>query len=161
MIQNGILLTFKRLFWHVLDMRLSFLCLFFSFLTSWKLHRQASWISWQNPPRLKPEDVCLPPHLATRHGPNIYGSQSTSSSERHVHYVFTAYCFPLSTCLSGFLVPSASTLCFHCPRLLICPSFYVCVESLLEFDGQGWAASEMDFSQHWMKFGNWNMPFTI
>lgn len=60
----------------------------------------------------------------------------------------------------GFLFPPHLVFCFHC--LLACPSasFYVCVESFLEFAGQGWALKEMDFSQHWMKFGNWNMPFT-
>lgn len=70
-----------------------------------------------------------------------------------------------SACLRpcwGFLFPPLA-FSFHCVRLLVCPSasFYVCVESLLEFAGQGGALKEMDFSQHWMKFGNWNMPFTI
>lgn len=76
-----------------------------------------------------------------------------------LHSTLCTLCFKASA--SGSLIPTTSSLLFPLSaRLSICNSF-TCVESLLEFAGQGGALKEMDFSQHWMKFGNWNMPSTI
>lgn len=76
-----------------------------------------------------------------------------------LHSTLCTLCFKASA--SGSLIPTTSSLLFPLSACLsICNSF-MCVESLLEFAGQGGALKEMDFSQHWMQFGNWNMPSTI
>lgn len=124
----------------------------FSFPSSRKLHLQ---VSFPNPPQTKAGQEnklslsSSSPRYCTRHGPIIYGSQSTSSSVHHVHYALSICLSCLSTALLGFLIPTTFSLLFPL-SLLVCPSasVYVCVESLLEFAGQGGALREMDFSQH-------------
>lgn len=109
----------------------------FSFPSSWELQLQASWCPFQNLPKPKPKDrratrVFLPPRPTTRHGPIIYGSQSTSSSVHYVHYALKHLPFPLSTALSGFLIPNTSSLLFplsQSARLSICIFLCVCGES--------------------------------
>lgn len=157
MVQNGILLTFTRLATVCLcflDVRLSFLCLYLShppesctYGCPFQKPSQTKAGGQRNNSILSASSPCY----STRHGPIIYGSQSTSSSVHYVHYALKHLPFPLFYSLVGsFLFPPHLAFCFHCLRLLVCPSasFYVCVESLLEFAGQGGALKEMDFSQH-------------
>lgn len=94
-------------------------------------------VSFPKLPKPKPKDrratrVCLLPHPTTRHGPIIYGSQSTSSSVHYVHYTLKHLPFLLSTALSGFLIPTTSSLLFPLSpsaRLSVCIFLCVCGES--------------------------------
>lgn len=77
----------------------------FSFPFSRKLHLQ---VSFPKPSQTKAlgqreqlESVCLPPRYSIRHGPIIYGSQSTSSTVHYVHYALKHLSFPLVYSLVG------------------------------------------------------------
>lgn len=107
----------------------------FSFPSSRKLHLQ---VSFPNPPQTKAGQEnksslsSSSPRYCTRHGPIIYGSQSTSSSVHHVHYALSICLSCLSTALLGFLIPTTSSLLFPLSpsaRLSICICLCVCGES--------------------------------
>lgn len=107
MVQNGILLTFTRLATACLcflDVRLSFLCLYLSHPLESCIYK----CPFQNLPKPKAEDrennsslSASSPRYSTRHGPIIYGSQSTSSSVHYVQYALKHLPFPLVYSLVG------------------------------------------------------------
>lgn len=150
MIQNGILLSFTRLATRLcfLDVRLSVLCL---------------------PLSRRPESCT---HVLSKTFPNQSRRTGRTAPVRLLtklqyqtwaYYLWVSICILLSTlctlcfkatafsrsstALSGFLIPTTSSLLFP---LSPSASKYVCVcvESLLEFAGQGGSLKDVDFSQH-------------
>lgn len=153
MVHNGILLIFTRLATVCLcflDVR--FLCLSLSHPPESCTYR----CLFQNLSKPKQgrrtSQVCLPPRHVTVPDMGLLFMGLNLHPPQYIMYItLKASAFP--ACLQlcwGFLFPPHLAFCFHCLRLLICPSasVYMCVESLLEFAGQGGALKEMDFSQH-------------
>lgn len=107
----------------------------FSFPSSYKLDPQVSFPKssqarvWGQ--EKQPESASSPCY-SIRHGPNIYGSQSTSSSVHYVHYALKHLPFRSSTALLGLFIPTTSSPVFPLSLsacLSICISLCLCGES--------------------------------
>lgn len=127
---------------------------------SWKLHLQASWC---------PSKTLQNLILRTGEQPSLSAS---THYQTWTYYLWVSICILFSTlCTLCFKTSAFFSCAYNLVRDLIptassfsvCLSvhlrlFYVCGES----SGIRWtrrALKGTDFSQHWMRFGNWNMPF--
>lgn len=157
MVQNGILLTFTRLanvflmfFLDVSEFPVPFSFPFFFSQKAAPIGVLSRTFLNQSPRTERTAWVCLPPrHAAVSDMGLLFMGLNLHPPQYIMYIMLWGICLlRSSTALSGFLIPTTSSLLFLLStftRLSIC-IFYACVESPLEFAGQGGALKEMDFS---------------